>query len=192
MKIVEKVAFVLAFVGYTLRLLLIKQGSFLVFISMFSLSFIYLYFGFALLNGIAFRSIFKKSTYTGIPSNNILGAIAAGLAMSIGCLGLTFKLLHWPGAGINLVAGIVLCSILFIIVIVKKRRKNQMLYKRILIRSTILLSFSFLFMCIPKRVLFEIMYRDRPTLIKAQEELWKDPTNQELIDKMNEEWSKPH
>src|SRR5258706_11537060 len=98
MKIIERASLIISLVGFLLKLLLIRTGNPTLIISASLLSFIYFYFGFALLNNIGFRAMFKKASYANISIGRILGAIGVGLFLSIVLIGILFKLQIWNGS----------------------------------------------------------------------------------------------
>jgi hypothetical protein len=69
------------------------------------LSILYFWFGFALFNSIPVKRIFKRKSYTDIPSRNIVIATLMGMFISFIPIGILFKLQFWPGTSLFLKVG---------------------------------------------------------------------------------------
>jgi len=82
-------------------------GSLMLTIALTGLASIYMFWGFALLNNVSDDKAFSKSAYSGISTTQIVVSIIAGLGLSAVCMGILFKMQHWPGAVIILLAGLI-------------------------------------------------------------------------------------
>ncbi len=190
MRIVEKALCILAVIGYIFLVLFWKGGAPIIAVSLLVLSFLYLFFSFALLNGIKLRAIFRKDSYTNIPSLHIVGAALTGYVFFQTCMGLIFGTLIWTGYKIFLIMGFALCFIV-LVVSAAYRNRDRVYYKRILTRVIPLLSIClFLLLFSPRSFFLEMRYRSHPALIEAQEQSWKDPSNRGLRNKASDEWRK--
>lgn len=118
MKQTERVLIVLAVIGLIMKLSLIAGGAILLVLAISALACFY-YLGFALFNDIRLRHIFKKASYANASPGRIIGAIGASFGLSGMLVGILFRLQFWPGAAINLLAGIVLTAILLLVALVK-------------------------------------------------------------------------
>ena len=192
MKKVEKVFVLLVLIGIVLRLMLVPRSAALMFLSSVALCLFYFYLGFALFNDIRLRSIFKKSSYDATNTMHILAGIASGFALSAACVGIMFKFLSWPGSFFQLLLAIFACTIIFVISLIKMKGSNIPFYKRILTRIVSFGSVCVLLLTIPQNTFFEIMWRNHPDYIRAEENLRKDPGNKELLEKAKEEEQKLH
>ena len=180
MKRFEKLLIILAIVGYVLKMLLIPGGSMLFYYCSIILWWLYFLLGFAFFNGIRLKALFKKESYTGIPMLHILGAVFTGLALSVGVLGILFKLMTWPGAGINLFVGMIVCLAIIIIIAIRRKDKYKLYYNRMLIRLVTVTILCVALYFLPSITLIRIIYRNEPTYLEACERAAKDPRNEQL------------
>ena len=189
---VEAIFCVALLVALILRMSLVSGSSMALVIILMSLAFVYFYFGFLLFTGVTFKTMFKKVAYHGIAGLRIIGAMFSGFALSIACVGLLFKLLSWPGAALDLVAGLVSCSVILLISFIKRNGKYAAYYKPIVMRMIIATSLCFFLLILPGKVFLEFMQRDNPGYVKALEAMWKDPGNENLKNRVREEQKTMH
>ena len=159
-------------------------------LSFSSLSVIYMYFGFALFNNIQFRKIFKKETYKEISTKRIIGAVGAGLALSVSAIGILFKFQSWPGASANLIMGIVTLSIVAIISLTKMKKSADNYYSNILKRIVIFGAICIFLFAIPTETWLSWKFPNNPEYVQAVLEAQADANNQELWDKVDAEREK--
>lgn len=93
----EKVLAVILIIGLTLRLFDIPGGSFLTVISMSILSFLYFPLGFYFLS------------HQKIDNKTVGFSVVSGLFISTAVTGTLFKIMHWPGALMVLLFGLIGC-----------------------------------------------------------------------------------
>src|SRR5271169_521226 len=105
MKILERGSIILSVIGFLMKIMRISGGNELLMIGMTLLAFIYFYLGFALLNNVAVKDIFKKSSYPN--SLRVVGAMGVGIFLSIVAIGILFKLLILTGATEMITIGVV-------------------------------------------------------------------------------------
>ena len=184
MKKLEKILALLIFISLILKFNLIAGGSMLLVCSLTVLSLIYYPLGFAFFNGIRLREIFKKSSYTGISTWRILGAIGAGMAFSALCMGILFKLQFWTGANMNLLAGLVTIPIILVIVLIKYSKSKSEYYIRIIKRIAIIGGIGLILLLTPGRSIRKFEYRNHPDYINAYENYMENPGDKELEEKM--------
>ena len=187
MRIIEKALVLIAVFGLIVRLMGEPIGSFIMMTSLCSLCWIYVFLSFALLNGVTLRGAFKSDAYTGIPRWHKIGAVLTGIGLGISCLGILFKLQAWGGAQLYLIQGLVLCLIPSVIGLLKRSGRYKHFYNRVLSRTIILACLCLLFFSLPDLFFLKLYYRDSPAFINAVEQSRKDPSNQQLRDKVNEE-----
>jgi alcohol dehydrogenase class IV len=190
MKKGEIILATLSIIALGLNLLLIPGGGLLTVLTLSTLSMIYFNFGFALFNDIRLRKILKKDSYTDISSLRILGAVGAGLALSMTTIGLMFKFQSWPGADFNLIAGLLGLVTVTIIGVIKYMQNKSDYYTRILKRVTIFGGLGLLVFLTPKTTWIEFKYRNYPDYANAVKNSIADPDNKELQDKVGEERQK--
>ena len=187
MRIIEKALVLIAVFGLIVRLLGQPTGSIIMVMSLSSLSWLYVFLSFALLNGIKLRSLFKKGAFTCIPTWHKIGAVLSGIGLGIACIGILFKMQAWGGAQIELIEGLILCLIPAIIGLLKWRGRHKEFYNRVLSRTIIFVCLCLVFLCLPDLFFLRIYYRHNPTFINAVEQSRKDPENQQLRDKVDAE-----
>ncbi len=180
MKLSEKIFSAFMAIALILKFMNIPGASVLLIFSMFFLSIIYYPFGFAFLNGIRFRDMFKKASYKGLSTKRIVFAIGAGIAMSAACVGITFRFQHWPGGNPELIISCI--PLAATVVICLLRRNGELFYKRMLVRSCIWLLLGATMLAIPGVTLLRLQYRNYPAYLKAREAHMKDPDNRELYE----------
>lgn len=141
------------------------------------LSLLYFHLGFAVFNNIRLRKIFKKESYKNISTLKIFGSIAAGLTLSIMIMGILFKVMHWPGASVNLIFGFTGVLIISVICIIKYLKVKSSYYTKILSRNLVFGGIAFFLIVIPEITWIEISYNDQPTMIEAYRKALADPEN---------------
>ena len=88
-------------------------------------------------NKIRVANVFKKSSYKGLSSFEILGSLIFGFTISLGCLGILFKIQNWQGASSVLITGLLCLLINLIIAGMKYFVSHQDFPLKILIRTGI-------------------------------------------------------
>ena len=178
-------------ISIILLLISLPGGSMLMILSLGTLSFFYFYFGFAILNGITLRNIFKKKCYSGISSMRIVGAIGVGISLSMLNIGILFKLMSWPGSSFMLLVGLISISVFFAYSLIKIIINRSSFYANILFRTAFFGSIGLLLLILPSYTLSEIRYgKHHPEYIEALKALENDPTNTELQDNVTKEYNK--
>jgi uncharacterized membrane protein len=152
MKKLEMILIIGAILGLLMVLLNIPLDSLIVSVSFITLGCLYFYLGFALLNNIPLRKIFKADSYKGIRPWKILIAIGTGLTLSILTIGFMFSVLNYPMANTFLVIGIVLAAIIIILAIIKNAQEKDQFYRNIILRSTVFLIIEAIFLLLPGHV----------------------------------------
>ena len=152
-------------------------------------SVIYFYLGFALLNGIRLRKLFKKVSFSEIGTPRIIAAVILGICLSTLIIGMMFKLLFLPGANEMLSIGLIsiLVSLVALVgyALVKKSNFNNYYF-----RIGPSLIFGGILYFTPTTDLMKIEYREYPDYAKAAIEAYQDPANEDLQKKEEEEREK--
>ncbi len=187
MKKTEITILTISIIAIALNFFLVPGGSVLTVFSLSFLATIYFYFGFALFNTIRLRNIFKKESYKDIASQRIIGAIGAGVALSITTLGVLFKLLSWPGATVNLIAGLLGIIIVLIIGTIKYFNNKSDFYLTIFKRAGLFGGLGLVLLLTPKSTFIDIKYRNHVNYANALKNSIADPTNEELHKILDEE-----
>ncbi|WP_320018999.1 hypothetical protein [Labilibaculum manganireducens] len=184
MRKLEKIVGLLAIVSVILKFLLIPYSGISLSLSILTLAVLYYPLGFAFFNRIQLRQILKKESYNGKSTLKIIGAVGVGLALSILCIGILFKLQHYPFSLTILKAGMFLASIASLIVIVQLLKTKNSFYKKILNRVSIIGGISLLLLFVSDLNIVKIQYRNHPEYIKAYEAYLKNPDNEEIQKKL--------
>lgn len=150
----------------------------------------YLFLGFALLNNIRLRNIFKKDAYKRIGAIRIIGAIGTGLFLSLTCIYSLFKFMQWPYGNAGLMISLVSLLIPSVIFIIKYITTRNSFYKNFLYRILIIGGIGSLFLFTSSEKLLELKFRDYPDYIEAEKNSMRDPSNKELLEKADEERNK--
>ena len=190
MKKLEKIVSALSIIAIFLDFFLVPGGLTLTVLTFLTLSLLYFSFGFALFNDIRFRKLFKGDALSEISTQRILGAIAAGLALSMTSIGLVFKFLYWPGATITLYTGMFGLLIVSIMGILKYTRTKSPYYTNIFKRIAFFGGLGLVLISIPSSTLFNFKYRNHQAYVTAMQKAKADPDNDSLWNKVDEERSK--
>ena len=158
MKKLEKILGIVILISLIMKFSFIMGGDILAILSISLLTLIYYPFGFAFFNQIRLRRVFKKDSYKGISGLRIIGAIGVGMGLSPICLGILFKLQHWPGSNINIASGLVTTLIVLIIALIKFSKSKDNYYKRIFKRIAIIGGLGLLLTVLPELTLEKIQF----------------------------------
>lgn len=183
MKITEKTLGIIAITGLILTLLEINIGITLLLIPTVLLSFLYLIFGFALLNNIRFRNAFKKSSYRSISPKQIGLTILLGITFFITLWLTQFKFQFWPGIyTIEMLNLPVIVCFIFIhfFCSTASSSKNPLFFKKIVLRSIIISICCFTILLIPNTMWVSIRFKNHPNFIKAVQNFEHDNSSQNL------------
>jgi hypothetical protein len=101
------------------------------------LSLFYFFFGFALLNNIGFKSLFKKECYKGLGGVRIVFAVLIGMALSSMVISVLFGLLGWFGAKPILRSGLVCMAFSAVLLLIEFLINRSDFFKGALLRIVI-------------------------------------------------------
>ncbi|MBI1767269.1 MAG: hypothetical protein HYR67_02710 [Bacteroidetes bacterium] len=195
MKLIERAGLIISLLGFLLKLLLIRTGNPILIISASVLAMIYFYFGFALLNDIGFRTMFKKASYADISTGRVLGAIGVGLFLSIVLIGILFKLQIWNGSREMITIGatglfmtLLAAGIVFLI----KRKTIDSFYKGIFVRGVVALLLAVIVFLTPGRSLIRIYHRDNPAFAELMIKALENPQDEELQKQFDDAMGREH
>ena len=120
-----------------------------------------------------------------------MGAIGLGIALSILLMGMLFKLLSLPGADAMLIIGLASIGLLLLVVFIQVLRKGlNRFFSAILKRGILYFAFGLILYSVPSEKRIAFIYHDYPEYVEAYKEYSKDPTNEELQKKLEEEHKK--
>ena len=105
MKKLEKILVFIILLAMVMNLYLMPGGSSIAEISKVLLSLIYFPFGFAFLNQIPLRKMFRMDAYKELATLRLICTIGVGISLSAICIGILFKLNSWPGSNLDLIVG---------------------------------------------------------------------------------------
>lgn len=147
MKKVEIILVILAIGAIGMSLTTFYGGPLIMAIVLTLLSLFYFFFGFALLNNIGFKSLFKKEGYKNLGGVRIVFAVLIGMALSSMVMGVLFSFLGWYGAKPILRSGLFCMAFSVILLIIEFFINRSGFYKGALLRIVILGGLSlFLFL----------------------------------------------
>ena len=190
MRNAEKILGLTFLAGLIMKFTFIHGAGIVITVSILSISIMYYFLGFALFNQIPLRAIFKKDSYKGKSSRRIIGAIGAGLAISMICNGVLLKIQDWPSGLSSLGLGLVLTSIVLVIAIVKFFKTRSNYYILIFKRITVIGILGLILYFIPELSIVKFQFRNHPDYIKVYEQYVNNPKDEILRQKVEIEYSK--
>ncbi len=119
----------------------------------------------------------------------MLSAVAGG-AISIGLVGFLFELLHWPGGNFMYGIGFIATAIILGLSIFMYQRQDKLktYYKRMMIRTGVLVVLLSTFYLIPSAVILNVQFKGEPELIKLILLTEEDPQNEEYRKNLEAYW----
>ena len=190
MKNLEKILLVIAAVALAMKFFFIPGNGFLLILSITIVALIYYPLGFAFFNGIRLRHIFKKASYSNAPTRRIIGAVGAGMVLSVLAMGILFDFQDYPGASIQQLTGMMFGLIVLTRSLIKYTGAHDLYYKRIIIRLTVAIVIALPLYLIPEIELVKLQYRNHPDYIEAYERYSQDLYNDSLRVLMENEGSR--
>ena len=190
MKLLEKILGVIIVIALIMKFAFIMGANILIVFAMSLLSVIYYPMGFAFFNGIRLRHVFKKTSYKGLNTWRIIGAIGAGMALSNLLIGILFKIMHYPVASLMLYSGIFTTVIILGISSVKYLKTKNEFYKRILIRIAIIGGVALLLAIIPSMTITKLQYRNYPDYIEARQYWINHPNDEDAYNRQMIEYNR--
>lgn len=190
MKKVEIILAILSVVAIAMDLLFIPGGSGLTMIFLFTLSGMYMYFSFAILNDIGLRKIFKSESYQSTSPFRVVGTVFVGFQLATTIIGILFKILNWTGADEMLSVGLVGLFIAGVVGLIRYRKSGSATYPRVFRRIIVVGGLGTILYLMPEMGWMKFKFRNYRSFIEAQKKLNADPYNQELQRKVDEEYGK--
>lgn len=175
-----------AIIALVLRFLQVPGSGIIVMSTITTLSIFYYIFGFAIFNNIGFRGIFKKELYKKTNAKKIIGAIGLGWAISIITIGGLFKIQLYQGASIQLLFGLILISILFLIALTRYFKNRSVYFPRIFKRIIIFGSLGLILYLTPYATLIDIYFKDKPAYAELYKKVLENPKDIELREKLKQ------
>jgi len=184
MKKIEIGIFIILALGLTLQIIQIPGSSIFYILGLGTLSLFYFYLSFGYFNKVGLRRLFKRNSYSGIGSKEIILAVISGIALSILCIGCLFKLQFWPGADVNLLVGLVLTALVLIPVSLITAKNQMRIFKRALYRLVFFGAVGLFLYLISSDKLVELYYWSKPEYAEVYKAWLKDQSNKNLLDKL--------
>lgn len=100
MRKIESVFSITGLAGIAFILLEVPGGGLIAALSLMTLSFFYLFFGFIILNEIRTRKVFQRESYIGLSPWRLVFSVITGCILSQAAIGLLFTVQIWEGAGL--------------------------------------------------------------------------------------------
>jgi hypothetical protein len=192
MKKAEIIIAILCIVAIVMNLLLVPGATIITVLSLSMFSCFYMYFSFALFNGIRLRNITKKESYKDISKPRIIGAVGAGLALALTIIGIMCILQSYPGASFNLGEGLVALSIVSVVGLARYIKTRSSYYIGISKRIVIIGMLGLTLFYLPRTTIIDFKYRNHPGFRDAVKNVIANPGNEELQRKLEEERVKMH
>jgi hypothetical protein len=188
MKITEKIFALLSVIGLILMFSLIGGGAELMMISLLTLGAIYFPLGFLLLNDISLLSYLKKKqSFEKWTTTQIVLGVVTGIALSIVCIGILFKLLTLPGANEMLMFGVLGSIIISIVAIILKRKVPA---TAILVRTVIFSIVGITILFTSSLSIVKFQYRNHPAYVEAYTQYIENPKDDSLWEKQKLEYNR--
>ncbi|MFP9113070.1 hypothetical protein ACLI1A_03965 [Flavobacterium sp. RHBU_3] len=137
MKLTEKILGFIILIGLTLKVFYIPGANMLLVAGTFLLANFYLVFSFLLLNNVPLTKMASKGAFAHTNSAHIIGSIITGFTLMLAIIGITFRIMHWPGSLPMLLASVPPSLIIALICFAKLRGYARTFYIGILIRLAI-------------------------------------------------------
>jgi len=186
MKRIEYILIGIFLSGFIMNLFFLTGGGILLVLSASILAVLYYPGGLFLFNNLSFKGVFKKETYSGLSVLRVIGSVVAGIALSMICIGILFRLQSWPASGINLLAGLSVLLIVGIIAAYKFMAKEATVYKGILTRAIVYGILGLGLFLTSSEDIERFRYRNHPDYLDLYEKHLQDPDNRELWKQLDE------
>ncbi|HTJ50267.1 MAG TPA: hypothetical protein VL443_12475 [Cyclobacteriaceae bacterium] len=184
MKALEKIFAALALISLILKFKLTSGGDSLFMALTLLLACFYFALSVLLFNKIKFRDIIENKFPQDTPVFRIALSVVTGLAISIICTGIIFKLLSLVGGEQMLTIGAGLSIIITLISIFNYIQSKESYYSSILIRTIIFAVLGVFLRLTTNLDIIKYQYRNHPDYIQAYINLEKDPMNEGLRKKL--------
>lgn len=190
MKRTELIMAAVALIALVLNLMLIPGSTSVLTLTLLLFTVFYLVFGFAILNGIGLKTIFRKESYRGISGLRIVLAVLLGYGLASASAGVLFGLQNMEGAGIMLTSSLLQLIFFSLLVLIEFLISKSDFYKRTLPRIAVWGGLVLVLSILPTDAILEFKYRNYPEYLEALKNERADPGNQQLRYKTDQEWQK--
>lgn len=181
MKILEKILWLLFVVGCTLRFFQIPGGSMLLMLTSLLLAVVYMLLGFALINGVKLKTVFKAGGFKGITTMQILIAVFAGISFGFLVLGASYRLLMYSGAMELLMSGFLFAFPAMIMAMVSRFKNKYPQYREFILRFSFIACLGLASMLMSDSTIVSFNYSySHPIYVELYKAREKYPDNVEL------------
>lgn len=174
MKKTESLFFVIIVIGFVFRLMHWPYASIILTFGVLFLALLYLFFGFALLNNIGFRALFKAESYKTISKLRVFGAIGTGIVFSLIVIYCLFKVQFWPYGHIGLQQMLLVYGIILIVALIFYFFKRKQFLKDNYFRFILIGFIGFLIYSISTFQLVDLYYGSDPEYAEEYKAYLKD------------------
>lgn len=186
MKTTERTLALVAALALVMLATHVPMGSLLLIVSLSALAVLFYPLGVALFNDLPLSAVARRTDIEGVSAGRKVGAIAAGMAFAVVCVGILFRVQMWPSGGLILLTGLALLVLLLGFLFVRKKSISVPFYRGIYIRLAILGLVGTMLFMMPTIVLVEWHYHNHPDYIERWKQVQEDPTNSELREQLLE------
>jgi hypothetical protein len=166
MKFVEKVLIVLSVISLMLIFSQLDGSAALAMLSLTLLALFYFLPGILFFSGIGLREAFKGALKN-IKIVTLVSSFFIGNALSIFCIGMLFRLLHFPGANEMLMAGFIPATAMLVIMLLKFFKDRSQQSRLALSRLVPFMILAFVLFFTSSRTLLGLQYRNHPEYVNA-------------------------
>lgn len=135
-KVIEKVLVGLTMLGLVVKLLHWPGGAMLIILGLGILAMFYPIAAYFLFSPVKYAQLEGFAVNKTSPGRVVL-SLGTGLCLPVGVIGLLFKMMHWPGAAVMLLIGLVTIVPIAIVSLVRYAGDKEDFYKQIAIRTVI-------------------------------------------------------
>ncbi len=190
MKKAEIILFILIIVAFAMKVMHLPYSSILITFACMMLSMLYMFFGFALLNGIRLRTMFKTESYKNVSIFRILAGITLGFVLSTMVVYCLFKVQFWPYGDQGLFMSLVLFGVALLTIAIFYFLKRRVFFKINRIRLVLIGMISIGVYSLSNDSLVDMYYSNRPKYAKAYKDYLNhpgDPYYMKLLDEATQE-----
>ncbi len=183
MKIAEKTLIVLALIGLILNL--VSNTGVIFILAMSSLAVLYFYTSFALFNDVPLKGILKKASYESTNKKRVSLSFAAGIGLSMICIGTLFKLMLWPTWEVQLMGGLLVLAVVGAISTFFYLRSKAAFYTALYTRLALFGLVAVILYFIPGEALVDVYFRNETEEYRAlHKRLLENPNDEDARQRM--------
>ncbi len=186
MKKVEIVLFTLTIIAFAMKIMHLPYNSILITLASVMLSMLYMFFGFALLNGIKLRTMFKAEGYKSVSLLRILAGMALGFVFSTMVVYNLFKVQFWPYGDQGLLMSLAMYGVVILVIAILYFMKRRTFFKINMVRLALFGLISLTVYSLSYDSLVDMYYSGMPKYAKAYKDYLKHPGDPYYMKLLNE------